>query len=166
MIFTVGHSNHSLQRFLELLSAAGISALADVRSQPHSRWASQFNKHGLAATLPAAGIAYAYLGRELGGHPTDPALLNGGRPDYAAMARSDGFRTGVERVMEGARTYRIALMCAERDPVDCHRFLLIARHLAARDIAVTHILSSGELETQDDTESRFAARKGGKDLFE
>jgi uncharacterized protein (DUF488 family) len=166
MIFTIGHSNHSLPHFCGLLGANGITALADVRSMPHSRWVPHFNKAALAAALPDAGIAYVYLGQELGGHPKDPALLKTGKPDYAALARSAMFRAGIDRVLEGAKAYRIALMCAERDPIDCHRFLLIARHLAARNIPVSHILANGELERQEETESRFAASKGGEDLFE
>lgn len=166
MILTIGHSNHSQERFLDLLRANGITALADVRSVPQSRWASQFNKDTLSAALAENGIAYVYLGKELGGRPKDPALLKDGKPDYSAMAQTDGFQAGMGRLLEGAKTYRVALMCAERDPIDCHRFLLIARQLAARDIPVAHILASGDVEPQADTESRFAARKGGKDLFD
>jgi uncharacterized protein (DUF488 family) len=165
MIFTIGHSNHFRERFLDLLAANAITALADVRSVPHSRWASQFNKDALGKSLADNAIAYVFLGKELGGRPKDPALLRDGKPDYAAMAKSDAFRTGIERVLEGAKTYRIALMCAERDPVDCHRFLLIARHLAARDIPVGHILATGEVEEQQATERRIQRRDGSVDLF-
>ncbi|HXJ00872.1 MAG TPA: DUF488 domain-containing protein [Micropepsaceae bacterium] len=166
MIFTIGHSNHTSARFLDLLRAHGITALADVRSAPHSRWASQFNKEALAAALAENGIAYVYLGKELGGRPKDPTLLNADKPDYAAIAQTDLFRAGIARLLEGAKTYRVAVMCAERDPVECHRFRLIARHLATRDVPVTHILADGKMETQAETESRFTALKGGKDLFE
>jgi uncharacterized protein (DUF488 family) len=165
MIFTIGHSNHPITRFLELLSGAGLTALADVRSQPHSRWASQFNREALSAALAEQGIAYMFLGKELGGRPKDTALLKDGKPDYRAMAVSENFRAGIARVLEGAKTHRIALMCAERDPIDCHRFLLIGRRLAAHGVPVGHILTTGEVETHEDTERRFAARKGGPDLF-
>jgi uncharacterized protein (DUF488 family) len=165
MILTIGHSNHRIERFLELLKGAGVTALADVRSQPHSRWASQFNKEALAGTLAEKGIAYVFLGKELGGRPKDKALLKDGKPDYEAMAGSENFRAGIVRVLEGAKTHRIALMCAERDPIDCHRFVLIGRHLAAHGVPIAHILATGEVETHADTERRFAARKGGADLF-
>src|SRR5258706_2925926 len=165
MIFTVGHSNHSFERFLQLLAGAEITALADVRSRPHSRWAPQFNKQTLGAALGENDVAYVFLGKELGGRPEDPALLKNGEPDYDAMARAESFRAGIERIVEGAKTHRIALMCAERDPIDCHRFLLIARHLASRDIPVAHILASGEVEAQDKTEARFVARNPIGDLF-
>jgi uncharacterized protein (DUF488 family) len=147
MIFTIGHSNHAQARFAALLKAENITALADVRSVPHSRWASQFNKDALAKSLAGEDIAYVFLGQELGGRPKDAALLRHGKPDYAAMARSEPFRAGIARVLEGARTYRIALMCAERDPIDCHRFLLVARELAALGASVCHILASGDVET-------------------
>ena len=165
MIFTVGHSNHGFERFLQLLAGAEITAIADVRSKPHSRWVSQFNKPTLGAALGENDVAYVFLGKELGGRPEDPALLKNGKPDYDAMARAKSFRDGIDRIIEGAKTHRIALMCAERDPIDCHRFLLIARHLASRDIPVAHILASGEVEDQEKTEARFGARNPIGDLF-
>ena len=132
---------------------------------PHSRWAPQFNKEALAATLAQNGIVYVFLGNELGGRPKEASLLKTGKPDYAAMAGAESFRSGIERAIAGAKTHRIALMCAERDPIDCHRFLLIARHLSARGIPVAHILASGEVEAHDETERRFRDRQGGGDLF-
>ena len=165
MIFTVGHSNHSLDHFLQLLAGAEIGAIADVRSKPHSRWSPQFNKEALASALGKNSVAYVFLGRELGGRPDNPALLRCGKPDYDAMSRTDSFRAGIERIIEGAKTHRIALMCAERDPLDCHRFLLIGRHLASRAIPVAHILAAGEVEDQDKTEARFIARNPTGDLF-
>lgn len=142
-----------------------ITVLADVRWVPHSRWATQFNKDRLNKTLAENGIACAYLGKELGGHAKDPSLLTNGKPDYAAMARTDTFREGIARVLDGAKTCRIALMCAERDPIDCHRFLLIARHLAARDIPVAHILANGEIEEHEKTERCYRGSDGTGDLF-
>jgi uncharacterized protein (DUF488 family) len=165
MIFSVGHSNHSLEHFLQLLAGARISAIADVRSKPHSRWSPQFNKQALAAALGKNDVAYVYLGKELGGRPDDPALLKNGNPDYDAMSRTQMFRAGMERIIEGAKTHRIALMCAERDPLDCHRFLLIGRHLASRAIPLAHILASSEVEAQEKTEARFVSRNPTRDLF-
>ena len=106
-----------------------------------------------------------FLGRELGGRPEDPALLKNGKPDYDAMSRPDLFHAGIERIIEGAKTHRIALMCAERDPLDCHRFLLIGRHLASRAIPLAHILASREVEAQERTEARWRARHPIDDLF-
>ena len=165
MILTVGHSNHSLEHFLQLLAGAEIGAIADVRSKPHSRWSPQFNKEALASALGKNDVAYVFLGRELGGRPDNPALLKNGKPDYDAMSRIESFRAGIERIIEGAKTHRIALMCAERDPLDCHRYLLIGRHLASRAIPVAHILASGEMEAQEGTEARFGERNPIGDLF-
>ncbi len=165
MIFTVGHSNHSLEHFLQLLAGAEIDAIADVRSKPHSRWSPQFNKDALASALGKNGVAYVFLGKELGGRPDNSALLRNGKPDYDAMSRAESFHAGIERVIEGAKTHRIALMCAERDPLDCHRYLLIGRHLASRAIPVAHILANGDVEAQDKTEDRCRASNPTGDLF-
>jgi uncharacterized protein (DUF488 family) len=165
-ILTIGHSNHPLEKFVALLRGAGVTAVADVRSQPVSRFAPQFNKERLKPALAEAGIAYVFLGRELGGRPKDPALMRAGKPDYAAMAKTAEFAAGLERIEAGAGDHAIALMCAERDPVACHRFRLVARALAARGAALAHILPDGAIETQDETERRTqTAQPGSADLF-
>jgi uncharacterized protein (DUF488 family) len=163
-IYTIGHSNHPLDRFIALIEGAGLNAIADVRSQPVSRWVPQFNRQRLEAALAQHGVKYLYLGRELGGRPDDPALMKHGKPDYAAMARSPAFADGLERVIALSATDAIALLCSERDPIDCHRFLLIGRELAARRINIAHILASGEIEPHAATERR-AGGHPADDLF-
>ena len=163
-ILTIGHSNHQLAKFLVLLEGAGVSAVADVRSRPVSRWVPHFNRAPLEAALAERGISYLFLGRELGGRPDDPALMTGGKPDYAAMAKAPAFAAGLTRVIEAGMTDRVALLCAERDPVDCHRFLLVGRELAARGVTVAHILANGDLESHADTEAR-ACNGAPADLF-
>jgi len=163
-ILTIGHSNHGLAQFLALLEGAHVSAIADVRSRPVSRWVPHFNRETLQTALDEHGISYQFLGRELGGRPDDPALMKGGKPDYAAMARTPAFAEGLARVIEAGTQGKVALLCAERDPIDCHRFLLIARELAARGVAVAHILASGDLEQQTETERR-AGDGPIRDLF-
>jgi uncharacterized protein (DUF488 family) len=163
-LLTIGHSNHALPRFLALLKGAGVTAVADVRSHPSSRFARQFNRRALADALAAEGIAYVYLGAELGGRPEEPALRRDGKPDYAAMAQTESFARGIARLLDGAARHRIALMCAERDPLDCHRFRLLARALAARGEEVAHILADGTIESQDAAEAR-ANPPDTKDLF-
>jgi uncharacterized protein (DUF488 family) len=152
-ILTVGHSNHPIERFLALVQGAGVSALADVRSFPISRYAPQFNKDALAKSLAEKAIVYLYCGEELGGRSRDPSTL-------------ESFRKGLDRVVAESARHRVALMCAERDPLDCHR-LLIARALVERGIAVAHILASGEIASQHATDDRLLAREGlaGDDLF-
>ncbi|WP_188900466.1 DUF488 domain-containing protein [Caldovatus sediminis] len=166
-VLTIGHSNHPWERFVALLAGAGVTALADVRSAPHSRHTPQFGRERLAAGLRAAGIAYVFLGRELGGRPADRSLLTEGVADYERMARQPCFARGLERVIAGAARHRIALMCAEQDPLDCHRCLLVARRLAERGVAVGHILADGRIETQAEAEDRLlaATRRAGEDLF-
>jgi uncharacterized protein (DUF488 family) len=153
-ILTIGHSNHPIERFIALAEGAGVSAIADVRSFPASRYAPQFNKNALAKSLEEKGIVYFYCGKELGGrareYPSTPESL----------------REGLNRVIAESARRRIALMCAERDPLDCHR-LMLARALVERGVAVGHILVSGEIADQHDIENRLLAREGlaGDDLF-
>jgi uncharacterized protein (DUF488 family) len=166
-LFTIGHSNHSIERFLELARGAGITAIADVRSTPASRRYPWFNQARLAPRLSADGIAYVPLGEALGGRPRDPRLYReDGVADYAAMARTDEFRAGLDRVAEGARRYRVCLMCAEREPLDCHRCLLVARALAERGFAIGHVLTDATIEPHAQTEERLIALAGAPaDLF-
>ena len=131
VIYTVGHSNHPIDRFLSLLTANGITAVADVRSKPFSRRFPQFNKERLAASLSEHGIAYVYLGKELGARPVAETLL---------------FKQGIDRVLTGAETFRVALMCAEKNPADCHRSLLVSPALEQRGASIAHILADGSVE--------------------
>ena len=168
-IFTIGHSNHSLENFLALLSKNRVTAVADVRSAPWSRFNAHFNRNELAAALKARGIHYVYLGRELGGRPKDPALYGeDGRVRYERVARTSAFRAGVARVVGGAAEHRIALMCAEKEPLDCHRTHLVAQALDADGVEVVHVLADGEIERHARTMSRLMGDSGGRpdeDLF-
>ena len=143
-LFTIGHSNHPIEQFLALMQGAGVTAIADVRSVPSSRRYPWFSRTRLADRLAREGLAYVPLGDALGGRPRDPALLRDGVADYEAMAGTPEFRAGLDRVSEGARSFRICLMCAEREPLDCHRCLLIAPALAARGLAIGHILADAK----------------------
>ncbi|MGH6928536.1 MAG: DUF488 family protein [Dongiaceae bacterium] len=154
VVYTIGHSNHPIERFVELLRGAGITAVADVRSIPHSRRWPQFGRARLDRSLAEAGIAYVYLGAELGGRPGDSSLLSDGKPDYGRMAATPAFAAGLDRVLDGAKRYRIALMCAEREPLECHRFLLVSPHLLQRGVAVRHILADGTIEPNEITQGR------------
>ena len=166
-IFTIGHSNHSLEEFLALLSQHDVTAVADVRSAPYSRFCPQFNRDLLSATLEASGIRYSHLGSELGGRSDDPACYEGGRIKYDLVARTGVFREGLSRVVRGAASYRIALMCTEKEPLDCHRTLLVAQELVAIGVDVVHILAGGELETHERTMDRLLAQLSPNyDLFQ
>jgi uncharacterized protein (DUF488 family) len=154
-LFTIGHSNYPIERFLELLHGAGITAVADVRSMPSSRRYPWFSKARLSERLETEGIAYVPMGDQLGGRPRSASLYRDGVADYDAMAQTPEFRAGLDRVGEGARKFRVCLMCAEREPLDCHRCLLVSPALAARGYSIGHILSDGSIEPHAATEERL-----------
>jgi len=157
-VYTIGHSNHRAAAFVALLRGADVTAVADVRSAPYSRRHPQFNKDALSASLRAAGIAYVFLGDRLGARPKDRGCYRAGRADYRLIAGTEAFGEGLGRVKEGAERYRIALMCAEREPLDCHRTVLVARHLQRRGMRVVHILADGTAEPSEATERRLLKR--------
>ena len=154
-VLTVGHSNHPPETFVSLLQQHDVTTLADVRSTPYSRFNPQFNRKSLDAALQTHGIAYRFMGHALGGRPEDPSCYEDGRVRYDRLARTSLYREGIDRVVEAAKDERIALMCAEKEPLDCHRTLLVGRSLAARGVAVAHILADGMLEPHDDTMDRL-----------
>jgi uncharacterized protein (DUF488 family) len=157
MIYTIGHSNHPIEQFVGLLRQHEIGALADVRSTPFSRFNPQFNRARLAAELRIAGIHYVSLGAELGARTKDPQCYEGERVSYAKLARTEPFRRGLGRLQSGMREHRIALMCAEREPLECHRTILIARELERAGVSVVHILADGSLETHSRVMDRLVA---------
>lgn len=174
-IYTVGHSNHTSAVFMGLLRKHEVTAVADVRSVPYSRFNPQFNRETLARALEAHGVEYLFLGRELGARPEDPACYRNGRVLFSRLAATAEFRRGLDRLTAGAddapsvaRGRRLALMCAEKDPLDCHRTILVARKLAERGIEVAHILPDRRIaEPHDETVERLLARHGldQPDLF-
>jgi uncharacterized protein (DUF488 family) len=154
-ILTIGHSRHSLERFLSLLATAEVTAIADVRSAPMSRFSPHFNKSALAASLAEQGIDYMFLGQALGGRPARADLFTQGRADYQKMAASPEFRAGLAKLIEAAGESRLAAMCSEADPLDCHRCLLVGRALAEAGATVAHVLASGEIITHAQAEDRL-----------
>ena len=162
-VYTIGHSNHSLETLVGLLLQHGITAVADVRSAPYSRFAPQFNKDALQQALREHQIGYVYLGRELGGRSDDARCYEAGRIQYDRLARTPNFRRGIDRVRKGGRTHRLAVMCAEKEPLDCHRALLVAPALERAGIHVVHIRGDGDSETNDDAMSRLLELHGLND---
>ena len=167
-LYTVGHSNHSIEKFVGLLSANGITAVADVRSRPFSRRRPQFNRERLAAALAQHNIAYVFLGKELGARSEDPSCYENGKVQYSRLAATPAFKAGIERVLAGAEKFRVALMCAEKEPLDCHRTLLVTRVLESIGAEIAHILADGSLESQEKTMSRLVGLVGlsKEDLFQ
>jgi len=165
-LFSIGHSSLEMETFLMLLALHRIEAVADVRSQPYSRRFPRFSRLALEPVLGAAGIHYAFLGRELGARREEKACYVGGAVCFDRVAASPAFASGLARLREGIVRYRIALLCAEKDPLDCHRMVLVARH-AARFADVFHILADGALESHEKTEQRLLQRyaQNEADLF-
>jgi len=165
-LFTIGHSNLPADRFVGLLKSHGVTLVADVRSVPLSRRFPWFSARTLAERLQGQGIAYVGMGETLGGRPADLALYRDGVADYEAMAKTAGFREGLERISSDMRRHRLCLMCSECEPLDCHRCLLIGRALAAHGTSVGHILGDGSVEPQAATEQRLLRGRGENgDLF-
>ena len=155
-VFTVGHSNHSPEEFIKLLRRHNVEEVADVRSSPYSRYTPHFNHESLNGILNDVGIGYTFLGEELGGRPTDLSCYDAdGRVRYDRIADTDLFDDGIRRIIRGTDERRIALMCTEKEPLECHRTLLIAGILTERGVVVEHILADGNLENHEATMDRL-----------
>ncbi len=153
-ILTVGYSTHEWPDFLALLRGAGVTAIADVRSHPQARL-PQYRREHLEPGLKAEGIAYAFLGDHLGARRVEPECYIGDRADYERVAKLPAFREGLARLERGVAEYTIALMCAEKEPLDCHRGVLIARALSESGWQVSHLLADGTIESHTETEDRM-----------
>lgn len=166
-IHTIGHSNLDIAAFIGHLRRHAVTALADVRSHPFSRFHPQFNRDALRASLKAAGVAYVFLGRELGARSEDDSCYVNGVVQYDRLAKTTLFRQGIDRLLRGSRDHNIALMCAERDPLTCHRTILVARELVAEGADVRHIGEGGAIETHKEATARLLAELGmqSSDLF-
>lgn len=138
-----------------MLKRHGVAVLVDVRSVPFSRHASQFNHEALRTQLPGKGIDYVFLGRELGARPSDPECYENGRVSFARLAESELFRQGIRRVRELASERCVALMCAEKEPLDCHRTILVSATLHQLGVPVAHILPDGGIEPHADSMLRL-----------
>lgn len=167
-VFTIGHSTHASDFFLGLLTQHHISAIADVRSSPFSRFNPQFNREVLSRELHTHKIKYVFLGEELGARSKDPDCYIDGKVQYDRIAQTDLYRKGISRVLEGAERFRIALMCAEKDPLMCHRAVLVSRTLVEHSAEVNHILSDGSLEAHSHLIQRMLSRWNllGDDMFD
>jgi uncharacterized protein (DUF488 family) len=154
-LFTIGHSTHTIERLIELLSLHRIGAVADVRSVPYSRFSPQFNKEQLQRACGGAGIAYVHLGRELGARTGDPACFVDGRVNFSLLAKTALFLRGLDRLRKGMEQFRISLVCSEKDPIACHRMILVCRHVKADVPAIRHILENGALEDTTGAEQRL-----------
>ena len=154
-ILTVGHSNHEVQVLINLLRKHGVTAVADIRSTPYSAATPQVDRENLKPQLQSEGFKYVYLGDQLGAHPQDPACYKDGKVQYSRQAKTSLFKQGLQRVISGAQKHRVALLCVEKDPLKCHRSVLIARELEAQSVGVAHILAEGGLESHSEAMGRL-----------
>ncbi len=159
-LFTIGHSNHSIEAFISLLQQHGITAVADVRSHPYSRYLPHFSQSALKTALLNAGIKYVFLGKELGARPADSSCYVNGKALYERIAATELFSQGIQRLLKGGEQYKISLMCAEQDPIDCHRTILVCQHLRDFDLEINHVLKNGELELHKHLEDRLLTLHG------
>ncbi len=156
-ILTIGYATHTLEEFIGLLKRYEVAAVADVRSQPYGR-VPEFSRESLAAALKAQGLKYVFMGRELGARREERDCYVNGQACYERIAALPLFQAGLKRLAEGARSHRIAIMCAEKDPIDCHRTVLICRELRKFGFHIQHVLGDGSWEPQERTERRLIER--------
>jgi hypothetical protein len=160
-LYSIGHSNHDLGRFLQLLQSAGVTAVADVRSQPYTQRLPQFNRPELDKELASCGIAYGFVGRQLGGRPAQLQLYDSeGRVNYERVRATTAFQEGLEHLCEALEQFTVAILCSEEDPLDCHRGLMIAPALVERGIRPTHLRGDGSIESMAEFEERLLRETG------
>jgi uncharacterized protein (DUF488 family) len=159
-LFTIGHSNYEIEAFITLLKKHKISAVADVRSHPYSRFLPHFNQSALQQILSKEHIHYVFLGRELGARSDNPKCYIDGKAVYEKIAETDEFHQGIQRILQGLMKHKISLMCAEKDPLTCHRAVLVCQHVRHPDVNINHILKSGDLEPHSHLEERMLAKHG------
>ena len=166
-VYSIGHSNHAIETFIAMLERHDIAVLCDVRSAPYSRHNPQYKKQALQQSLSAHGIKYVFLGKELGARSNDPNCYRDGKVQYNLIAKTGLFQSGLARLINGAETYKVAIMCAEREPLDCHRTLLVTRELERHGVSVLHILADGSLEPHAETMNRLmnSLKLDSGDLF-
>lgn len=167
VLYSIGHSNHPIGRFLDLLELHGIQAVADVRSSPYSRHNPQFSRQKLEQSLKDRRIAYVFLGAELGARRYESECYTDGKVNYDQVPRMEAFQRGIARLVDGSSKMSVAMLCAEKDPLTCHRTILIGRHIKELVADVLHILPDGGIETQSEAEQRLLieCHLGDRDLF-
>lgn len=165
-LFTVGHSNRSIDEFVRLLKQHHVGAVADVRSQPASGRYPYFNAQPLKNRLAMEGLHCVFLGEELGARRKEQECYKAGQAKYSLIARTAAFQAGLDRVRRGLHQYPLVLMCAERDPLTCHRSILVCRHLRD-ECQILHLLDAESIETHEATEMRLLQQLKfpQKDLF-
>ncbi|MCX6976171.1 MAG: DUF488 domain-containing protein [Verrucomicrobia bacterium] len=165
-LLTIGHSTLEINAFIALLKEFSVSAVADVRSSPYSRFSPQYNTDALRRSLLDNRIQYVFLGEELGARRNEPECYVDDVAKYDLIAETEAFARGIQRLRTGLATQRISLLCAEKDPLTCHRMILVCRHLRD-DVPISHIIGPNDCENQEQAESRLLKLVGlpDRDLF-
>jgi len=146
VIYTIGHSNYEMSTFLNIVSNYGIDIIVDVRSAPYSKYCPQFNKEVIKNSLDKAGVKYLFLGKELGARPDDPSCYYGGMVQFDLLRKTELFKNGIAKIKDGiSKGYVLAIMCSEKNPIECHRTILISRVLEEEGLEVKHILNDTEV---------------------
>ena len=160
-VHTIGHSDMGREKLIDRLEQYEIQLVVDVRSAPHSRHAPQFNREELAGALGQRGIGYIHMGDELGGRPTEDRLYDEqGRAQYGLMALESKFQEGVRQLAQTAMERRLTLLCTERDPLKCHRTLLVAPALEQAGVPVVHITGDGKGVSHKELMGRLLTMQG------
>ena len=159
-LFTIGHSDHGMAEFVSLLARHGVDVVGDVRSQPYSRFHAQFDRETLAEALANNGVRYIFFGRELGARRSERESYRGNQARYDLIGRLPAFREGLAQIRRLLVSDRVCLLCAEKDPITCHRAVLVCRHLRREPIDIGHILADGSLETTEQVEARLVDAVG------
>lgn len=154
-VLTIGHSTHDIEKFIALLRRHQIALVADVRSVPYSRMQPQFNRESLMKALGKWGIEYVFLGVELGARSNDKACYEKGQVQYHRLAQTPTFHKGIGRLQSESGRQKVALMCAEREPLECHRTVLVSRVLQATGLPVMHVHADGHLESHEEAMQRL-----------
>lgn len=156
-IFTIGHSNYSIDRFLDMLKFHNINCIVDIRGTPYSKYNVQYNKETISQTLTRKGYVYIYMGKEFAAQRGDKSLYTEeGYADFEKVVYDKDFLNGINRLKVGCRKgYRIALMGAKQDPISCHRCILLGRALKEHGFNVEHILDDYTLASQEELEKRL-----------
>ncbi len=150
VIYSIGHSNQSIESFLALLADHQIAVLVDVRSRPYSRYSPHFNLEDLERSVERAGVRFVYRGGDLGGRPEGREFYDSeGRVRYAQLAQADFFQAGIACLLDLGAEGKTAVMCSEEDPAGCHRRLLIGRVLDPRGVRMLHIRGDGRVGEEE-----------------
>ena len=166
-IYSIGHGNKKVEDFIAQLKSFDIEYLLDIRSKPYSKWNPQFNQEALELELKNNDITYVFVGDTLGGLPKDRSCYDkNGKVVYDLIAEKDFFKEGLNRLTTAnEKKIKLAIMCSESKPEECHRSKLIGQELLNKEISLKHIVSDKRIKSQQSVMNELTKGKGTVDLF-